>query len=118
MEINKQLQLNNNTNKYFTVACFYLRFPSSDTQDDIYRAVYLSERSVRDLLEKISLKQRIDPQRIVRVLHIKRDGLKIMVDDDVVRELPDGQDMDVEVSETANDCDDSKESAVELKLSY
>ena len=54
----------------------------------------------------------------MRVLHIKRDGLKIMVDDDVVRELPDGQDMDVEVSETANDCDDSKESAVELKLSY
>ena len=119
MEINKQLQLNNNTNKYFTVACFYLRFPSNDAQkDDFYRAVYLSERSVRDLLEKISLKQRIDLQRIVRVLHIKRDGLKIMVDDDVVRELPDGQDMDVEVSETANDCDDSKESAVELKLSY
>lgn len=69
-------------------------------------------------MEKISLKQRIDPQRIVRVLHVKRDGLKIMVDDDVVRELPDGQDMDVEVSEAVNGSDDSKESAVELKLSY
>lgn len=54
----------------------------------------------------------------MRVLHIKRDGLKIMVDDDVVRELPDGQDMDVEVSEADNGSDDSKESAVELKLSY
>ena len=54
----------------------------------------------------------------MRVLHIKRDGLKIMVDDDVVRELPNGQDMDVEVFETANGNDDSKESAVELKLSY
>ena len=114
-----KVQLNNSTNKHFIVACFYLRFPSSDTQkDDFYRAVYLSERTVRNLLEKISLKKRIDPQRIVRVLHIKRDGLKIMVDDDVVRELPDGQDMDVEVSETANGDGGSKEPAVELKLSY
>ena len=54
----------------------------------------------------------------MRVLHIKRDGLKIMVDDDVVRELPDGQDMDVEVSETANGDGGSKEPAVEFKLSY
>ncbi|PYH76741.1 CP2 transcription factor [Aspergillus uvarum CBS 121591] len=106
------------------IACFYVRFPRNDQpQDDYYRAVYLTERTVRDLMEKISMKQRIDPRRIVRVLHVKQNGLKIMVDDDVVRELPDGQDMVVEISETS-----SFESAaaagaespksVEVKLSY
>ncbi|PTU21774.1 hypothetical protein P175DRAFT_0508692 [Aspergillus ochraceoroseus IBT 24754] len=84
------------------IACFYIRFPrNAQHQDDYYRAVYLTERTVRDLMEKISVKQRIDPQRIMRVLLVKENGLRIMVDDDVVRELPDGQDMVVEISETA-----------------
>ncbi|RDH26548.1 hypothetical protein BDQ94DRAFT_176304 [Aspergillus welwitschiae] len=75
-----------------SIACFYIRFIGNDRlSDDYYRAVYLTERTVRDLMEKISMKQRIDPQRIVRVLHVKQNGLKLMVDDDL-RELPDGQD--------------------------
>lgn len=69
-------------------------------------------------MEKISLKQRIDPNRVVRVLHVKQNGLKIMVDDDVVRELPDGQDMDVEISEASGTLDDCGQPPVELKLSY
>ncbi|PWY92431.1 hypothetical protein BO70DRAFT_367575 [Aspergillus heteromorphus CBS 117.55] len=107
------------------IACFYVRFPRNDQpQDDYYRAVYLTERTVQDLMEKISVKQRIDPQRIVRVLHVKQNGLKIMVDDDVVRELPDGQDMVVEISETASlesaaaTGAANLNSAVEVKLSY
>lgn len=103
----------------YVVACFYLRSTQGETQkDDFYRAVYLGERTVHDLLEKISLKQCISPKHIVRVLHIKQDGLKIMVDDDVVRELPDGQNMDVELSEVFDSTDDSKEPTVKLMLSY
>lgn len=41
-----------------------------------------------------------------------------MVDDDVVRELPDGQNMDVELSEVFDSTDDSKEPTVKLMLSY
>ncbi|GFF48626.1 putative zinc metalloproteinase YIL108W [Aspergillus udagawae] len=107
------------------IACFYIRFPRTNRNgDDYYRAVYLTERTVRDLMEKISMKQKIDPQRIVRVLHVKENGLKIMVDDDVVRELPDGQDMVVEISEASafdNAVANSSEHlnpAVEVKLSY
>lgn len=102
------------------VACFYLRFRQGETQkkDNFYRAVYLSERSVHDLLEKISFKQCIDPKRIVRVFRIKQDSLKIIVDDDVVRELPDGQAMDVDLSEEFDGTDDSKEPTIELMLSY
>ncbi|EAW09694.1 grainyhead-like protein [Aspergillus clavatus NRRL 1] len=107
------------------IACFYIRFPAqTQNSDDYYRAVYLTERTVRDLMEKISMKQKIDPQRIVRVLHVKQNGLKIMVDDDVVRELPDGQDMVVEISEATafdNAVANSSENlrpGVEVKLSY
>lgn len=70
------------------------------------------------------MKQRIDPQRIVRVLHVKQNGLKIMVDDDVVRELPDGQDMVVEISEASSfetaaaTGSGNISPAVEVKLSY
>lgn len=107
------------------IACFYIRFPRTNQNgDDYYRAVYLTERTVRDLMEKISMKQKIDPQRIVRVLHVKENGLKIMVDDDVVRELPDGQDMVVEISEASAfdnavaNSSDHLNPAVEVKLSY
>jgi hypothetical protein len=73
-------------------------------------------------MEKISMKQRIDPQRIMRVLLVKENGLRIMVDDDVVRELPDGQDMVVEISE-ASTFDAVMDGAntpppVEVKLRY
>ncbi|PYH67123.1 uncharacterized protein BO88DRAFT_417032 [Aspergillus vadensis CBS 113365] len=64
-----------------------------------YRAVYLTEQTIRDLVEKISMKQRINPQRIMQVLHVKQNSLKLIVNNDV-RELPDGQDMVVKVSET------------------
>lgn len=67
---------------------------------------------------KVSLKRCIDPSRIARVLHVNQNGLEIIVDDDVVRQLPDGQDMEVEVSEASEPNNNSCESAVELKLSY
>ncbi|OJJ39253.1 hypothetical protein ASPWEDRAFT_49287 [Aspergillus wentii DTO 134E9] len=107
------------------IACFYIRFPRNETQeDDYYRAVYLTERTAKGLLEQISLKRRIDPERVVRVLHIKQNGLKIMVDDDVVRELPDGQDMVAEISEfsipdtAVNNGEAPGTPTVEVKLTY
>ncbi|KAL4810553.1 CP2 transcription factor-domain-containing protein [Aspergillus unguis] len=100
------------------IACFYVRFPKNDhREDEYYRAVYLTERTVRDLMDKISVKQRIDPQRIMRVLLVRENGLRIMVDDDVVRELPDGQDMVAEISETST-MDAADAPSVEVKLRY
>ncbi|KAL4873521.1 hypothetical protein BDV12DRAFT_79929 [Aspergillus spectabilis] len=103
------------------IACFYVRFPKNDQhQDDYYRAVYLTERTARNLMEKFSVKQRIDPQRIMRVLLVKENGLRIMVDDDVVRELPDGQDMVAEISEAPmlDAMGTDTPSPVEVKLTY
>ena len=105
-----------------SVACFYVRFPSDHLSDGYYRAVYLSERTVRDFMHKISEKNKIDPERITQVLHVNQDGLKIMVDDDVVRELPDGQDMVAEFSEASKldgvAINIDSPSSVEVKLKY
>lgn len=105
----------------FIVACFFFRFPKNETQkDDYYRAVYLNERTVKDLMDKISVKRHIDIKHVLRILLVKKGGVNIMVDDDVVRELPDGQDMDVEISETTDTSespDDSRQPAFEVRLS-
>lgn len=82
------------------VACFYIRFPD-EQNGDYYRAVHLTERTVRDLLNKVSDKYKIDPDRIIRILCVNREGLRIMVDDDVVQQLPEGQDMVAEITETS-----------------
>jgi hypothetical protein len=74
-------------------------------------------------MTKISEKHRIDPERITRVLRINSNGLKIMVDDEVVKQLPDGQDMMIEFAEATNSESSTPDvntpsSAVEVKLTY
>lgn len=76
------------------VACFYVRH--KDDNKEYYRAVYLLRRTVRDLVNGISQKFQIDPQRVTQVTHVNSKGLHIIVDEDVVREVPEGQDMLVE----------------------
>jgi hypothetical protein len=83
------------------VACFYVR--QKDAAKEYYRAVYLMQRSVRDLINSISNKFQIDPSRVTQVTHINSRGLHIIVDEDVVRELPEGQDMVVEFTTIESD---------------
>ena len=77
------------------VACFYVlvKLLTADATSNYYRAVYLWARTVDDLVKNISTKCQIDPLQISRVLRVNSKGLEIVVDDDVVRELPEGQDM-------------------------
>lgn len=76
------------------MACFYVK--EKDATKPYYRAVYLLRRTVKDLTNGISDKFSIDPTRVTRVTHINSKGLQIIVDEDVVREVPEGQDMIVE----------------------
>jgi hypothetical protein len=100
------------------IACFYIRFGGSEQSYDYYRAIYLTERTVRDLMKKISEKHHIDPSRIVRVLHVNQNGMRIMVDDDVVRELPEGQDMVADIYEADTSVDGIHGAPMEIKLTY
>lgn len=83
------------------VACFYvlIKIPGSAPENDYYKAVYLMERTLRDLIINIAIKCGVEPTQVIRTLRINSKGLKIMVDDEVVRELPEGQDMIVEFVE-------------------
>lgn len=75
-------------------------------------------------MTKISEKYKIDPERIVRILRVSREGLKIMVDDDLVQQLPEGQDMVAEITEasqievTTPDISTPAASGVEVKLTF
>jgi hypothetical protein len=76
------------------VACLYVRL--KDAGNEYYRAVYVMQRTVKDLIYNISRKFDVDPHQITQVTHVNSRGVHIMVDEDMVRELPEGQDMIVE----------------------
>ncbi|KAL8915560.1 MAG: hypothetical protein Q9171_000125 [Xanthocarpia ochracea] len=84
------------------VACVYalLRNLDGTADDDCYKAVYLMERTVKELVTQLAAKCNVEPSRISRTVQVNHKGLKIMIDDTVVRELPEGQDMTVEFAET------------------
>ena len=83
------------------IACFYvlIKVPGDNPGEDYYRAVYLMERTVKELINSIAMKCGVDPSDVTRTLRLNPRGLKIMVDDEVVRELPEGQDMIVEFAQ-------------------
>ena len=83
------------------IACFYvlIKVAGQTADDDLYRAVYLMQRTVEDLVRNIAAKCDVDPHRVQRTLRVNPKGLKIMVDDEMVRELPEGQDMAVEFTD-------------------
>lgn len=71
--------------------------------DNLYRAIYLMNRSLKDFTTAIAMKCDIEPTEVLRTYRINRDGLHILFDDDCIRELPEGQDMTAEFSETQPD---------------
>ncbi|KAJ5188602.1 CP2 transcription factor [Penicillium cf. griseofulvum] len=94
------------------IACFYVRLAGdSKRSEDYYRAIYLTERTARDLARQITEKYHIDPMRISNITHANEKGMRVLVDDDVVRHLPEGQDMIIDISEAPG-------SAIEIKLIY
>ena len=87
------------------IACFYvlIKVCGKNPDDHYYRAVYLMRRTVEDMVRNIAAKCDVDASRVQRVLRINPRGLKILLDDEVVRELPEGQDMFVEFDEIVSD---------------
>ena len=93
------------------IACFYILWkkPGDKPQHDCYKAVYLMERTVQDLIRGISTKFGFEPRAITRVVRINSRGLKIIVDDEVSREIPEAQDMIVEFAQSELDGDSKRE---------
>jgi len=86
------------------VACFFVlrRDPTRLEQHDYHRAIYLMQRTLKDLKSAIASKWNMDPSKIVRLIHVLDRGLEVEIDDDVVLELAEGQDFILEVSQVQN----------------
>lgn len=85
------------------VACFYVlyRDPAARDKQEYYRAVYLAQRTLKDLVNGIASKWGIEPARILRAIHVLPKGLEVEIDDDVVREMLEGQDIIMEASKVS-----------------
>jgi hypothetical protein len=64
----------------------------------LYQAVYLVKREAKELITSIAAKCNFEPTQVLQVINVNQNGLKIQVDDDVVREVPEGQVMILEFS--------------------
>lgn len=83
------------------VACFFVQpsIAGQKPEDNYYRAVYLTERTLKDLVGNIAAKVKIEPAQVIRTIWINPNGLKILVDDNTVNEIPEQQDMVAEFHE-------------------
>lgn len=82
------------------VACFYInRVGDKSFSDRYYRTIYLRERTAHDLTQRICEKCGVDASKIARMLHANQAGLEILVDDDFVQQMTEGQDMIVKIEE-------------------
>jgi hypothetical protein len=51
------------------------------------------QRTLNDLINGIAMKSGVEPSKILRTVHINNKGISILMDDETVVELPEGQDM-------------------------
>lgn len=86
------------------VASFYVlyRDRAQPEKQDYYRAVYVMQRTLKDFTNAIASKWNLEPTKIMRVLRIIERGLQVEMDDDVIRELAEGQDIIMEIIEVQN----------------
>ncbi|KAJ5094019.1 hypothetical protein N7456_009880 [Penicillium angulare] len=82
------------------VACFYVRLMLEISQQ-VYRAVYLSERTTQGLALAISRKYGLTPSNDLDIFHVSDKDLKILVDDDFVQHIPEGQQMTIQLDENS-----------------
>ncbi|KAH8643234.1 hypothetical protein IG631_00697 [Alternaria alternata] len=83
------------------VACFFVqpRFAGRQPDDNYFRAVYLMERTVKELVASIAMKIKLEPTKVTRTIRVNQKGLQILMDDDAVNRIPEQQDMTAEFHE-------------------
>ncbi|TKA79580.1 hypothetical protein B0A49_08192 [Cryomyces minteri] len=84
------------------VACFYIqaKFVGKQRGDNYYSAVYLMQHTKKELVNRIAVKCNIEPAQILQLVRVNHSGLDVLLDDESVRELPEGQDLIAEFTET------------------
>jgi hypothetical protein len=88
-----------------------------DSSNEIYFAVYVPARTANALSTAISTKMGIDPNSIIRSTIINKRGLRLALDDEVVREMLDKQDMHVAVREIEYQTEQASNIGIEKRSS-
>ncbi|PNY26787.1 Grainyhead-like protein 2 [Tolypocladium capitatum] len=85
------------------VACFYVLDQTKAGSDErvYHMAIYLMKRTLEEFNGRIANKWGLGASRILRTIHVIQGGLEVEMDDDVVRELKEGQDMRLDIEEIA-----------------
>ena len=88
------------------VAEFFMK-PSLAWQahhDDNYRAIYLQERTLRELVRAIAIKCGVEPSSIIRTIRVN-DHISITAEDDMVEQMREQQDFlaDLDFAEDTHD---------------
>ncbi|KAH8178482.1 CP2 transcription factor domain-containing protein [Sarocladium implicatum] len=83
------------------VAWFYIlnKTASEATNPQYYHAIYLMQRTLNTFIKGVASKWGLDSSRVLRTVRVLQSGLEVIVDEDVVRELKEGQDMTLEVED-------------------
>ena len=73
--------------------------------DDNYRAVYLMQRTLSELVRTVAFKCGIDPTTIISTVRVNDQGLPITAEDDMVEQMPERQDFiaELDVAESTHD---------------
>jgi hypothetical protein len=83
------------------VACFFVqpRIAGKQPDDNYFRAVYLMDRTLKELVAGIARKINIEPTQVTRTIRVNQKGLQILLDDAGVQAIPEQQDMAAEFQE-------------------
>lgn len=86
------------------IACFYILCNDKADADkrDYHRAVYLMARTLVEFNSQIASKWGLDATKIQRTIRVLTNGLEVEMDNDVIRELKEGQDMRMEIEDSAS----------------
>ena len=94
--------------------------------DDNYRAIYLYELSLKDLVRAIAVKCDVDPAAIVTTVRVNAQGLVISLDDESVEQMRERQSFiaELDVAESTHDSaaqffeshDDGLDTGIRYKL--
>lgn len=83
------------------MACFFVqpRIAGKQPDDNYFRAVYVMERTLKELVAGIAGKINIEPTKVTRTIRVNQKGLQILLDDAGVQAIPEQQDMAAEFQE-------------------
>ncbi|CAK7197805.1 hypothetical protein SEUCBS139899_000454 [Sporothrix eucalyptigena] len=69
------------------------------TPHELHRALYVTKKTLHEFVGRITAKWNLDPTKVARTVRVLPQGLEVEMDDDAVAELPEGQDMVLDVVE-------------------